>query len=203
MDATVVRNNITAGSLGRSEQPALQGGVVAGLYSRPVKAGSGRQPDILGHDALGNAERSGDLFMRQPGILLQTKNVSDLTHRNSLHGHAVSRQKAGSVPARFVLCATPSHCRTAPNWPRDRRFRYRDRRFRQHHEIGHDGPELPVTINRNQRSRSSGITGHDAPEYPAGIEMVHMFAWGNYTAPWAKPRPLPNNPMGWLFKPVA
>ena len=42
-----------------------------------------------------------------------------------------------------------------------------------------------------------------AAKFIAGIETMHVFARGNYTAPWAKPRPLPNNPIGWLFKPVA
>src|SRR5579859_7577492 len=48
---------------------------------------------------------------------------------------------------------------------RDRRFRDRDRQFRAKPEIGHDQTELPVTIKRKRRSRSSGNHGHDGPEY--------------------------------------
>jgi hypothetical protein len=33
-------------------------------------------------------------------------------------------------------------------------------------KIGHVRPESPVTMNRNDRSRSSGIVGHVEPEYP-------------------------------------
>jgi len=48
---------------------------------------------------------------------------------------------------------------------RDRRFRHRDRPFRAGRKIGHFPSEWPVTIRRNQRSRSLGMGGHDGSEY--------------------------------------
>jgi hypothetical protein len=35
---------------------------------------------------------------------------------------------------------------------------------------GHDKPEHPVTIDRNDRSRSTRIAGHDKPEQPVTID---------------------------------
>ena len=64
MDATVVGHHTAAGSLGCREQSAFQRGVVAGLYREPVKSSRAGQPNILGCDTRGNAERSGDLFIR-------------------------------------------------------------------------------------------------------------------------------------------
>src|SRR5579859_48907 len=55
---------------------------------------------------------------------------------------------------------------------RDRRFRDRDRQFRAKPEIGHDQTELPVTIKRKRRSRSSGNHGHDGPEYARDRETA-------------------------------
>jgi hypothetical protein len=41
---------------------------------------------------------------------------------------------------------------------------HRDRGFRLPPEIGHVRSESPVTLQRNDRSRSIGIVGHVAPE---------------------------------------
>jgi hypothetical protein len=55
---------------------------------------------------------------------------------------------------------------------RDRRFRDRDRSFRSPLEIGHIGPERPVTFDRNPRSRSAGMAGHDAGTVLYGSVLV-------------------------------
>ena len=68
-----------------------------------------------------------------------------------------SRQKSGSPPTRLLKCVTPLLCCTMA-------FRHREQRFRKLPKIGHVHPECPVTINRNDRSRSPGILGHDRPE---------------------------------------
>jgi hypothetical protein len=53
----------------------------------------------------------------------------------------------------------------------------RDRRFRSEAEIGHDRPESPVTLLRNDRSRSPGIRGHDPPESPVTIDRNPRSRW--------------------------
>jgi hypothetical protein len=67
---------------------------------RPGQAGCRGQSDILGDHAFGKAEGTRNLFMGELGVELQTQYILDFTHSDPLRGHAVSRQKAGSVDSR-------------------------------------------------------------------------------------------------------
>ena len=57
---------------------------------------------VFGDGRLRQAQRGGDLPMRQLGVELQPQYIFYLTHIDPRCGHAVSRQKSGSVLARLL-----------------------------------------------------------------------------------------------------
>jgi hypothetical protein len=78
----------------------------------------------------------------------------------------------------------------------------RDRRFRSEAEIGHDRPESPVTLLRNDRSRSPGIRGHDPPESPVTIDRNPRSRWSGIRTSRHAGRKRPSREQGWtLCKP--
>ena len=54
--APVVGRHETAGALGRSDQPVLQGALIQSLNLQPVQAGGRGQADVLGDNAFGDAQ---------------------------------------------------------------------------------------------------------------------------------------------------
>ena len=65
---------------------------------------------------------------------------------------------------------------------------HRDRGFRLHPEIGHVQSESPVTLQRNDRSRSIGIVGHVAPETAVIlVRNTHSIGPGECGAPLINP----------------
>ena len=72
---------------GRREQTLLEVAVVQPGRDRPGDPDHGRPAQILGHRASADPDRLGDQPIAGPAGMLETKNFSDLAHRQSLSGH--------------------------------------------------------------------------------------------------------------------
>ena len=102
MQAGIVRLDMVTRALLQYIKPVIQFRVAGGLNCGPVQARYGGKPDIFGDHTLRNAQRIGNLLVRQLGVQLQTQYVFYLTHSDPWYGHAVSRQKTGSVRVRLL-----------------------------------------------------------------------------------------------------
>ena len=93
--AAVVGLRIVARLLGTGHQAPLQRCFVHALHCGPVQAG------VLRDDTLRQPGRIGDLLVRQLNIELKSEYIFNLTRIDPWCGHAVSSQKAGSLPAKL------------------------------------------------------------------------------------------------------
>jgi len=98
VQAAVVGLHMVARPFRRHQQAPFERGLVDALHARPIEAGGGGQANILGDDALRNAQRGSNLLVRQAGVEFQTQYVFNLTHIDPWYGHAVSRQKLEAYP---------------------------------------------------------------------------------------------------------
>jgi len=71
MDTPEVGLHVSARAFRCDQQQPLQRDLVAGLHGRPGEARRGGQPDVLGDDTLGNAQRCRDPFVGQLGVELE------------------------------------------------------------------------------------------------------------------------------------
>jgi hypothetical protein len=171
MQAAVVRLNMVPWALRRNQQAPLERRFVGALYSRPVQAGGSGQAKLFGDGGLRQAQRGGDLPVRQVRVQLQTQYIFNLTHIDPRCRHAVSSQKSEAYPL-VAICVTPSLLSTTPSGivPTHSGIVTSDsgivttdsgqdpKSARWTGVGGRDGPEWLGTIAR--------IGGHDGPEYP-------------------------------------
>lgn len=70
--AVVGQNVVGRPVLATLHDTALQSGVAQCLNGGPIQAGNGGQADVLGDDALGDAERGSDPLMGETGFEFKT-----------------------------------------------------------------------------------------------------------------------------------
>ncbi len=92
VQAAIVRLDVVTRPLRRHQQAPLQRGFIRVPGLRPVQPCGSGQAYVLGDDALRDAQRGGDLLVRQLGVQFQTQYVFDLTHSDPWCGHAISRK---------------------------------------------------------------------------------------------------------------
>src|SRR5512134_2610946 len=74
----------------RREQPPVQRGVVKVGRERPAEPDHSRSTQVFRHRRSADTNRPGDHPLTDAAGVLQTKNFSDLAHRQSLSGHRTS-----------------------------------------------------------------------------------------------------------------
>ena len=135
----------------RREQKALQRRVVEPVRQGPAQARHAGALEIRVHRPVAERHGAPDHALAQPALELQTQDIADLPHRQSLGWHgplAVGRGPIGRWDCR----------RTRP--PGSSTGCSRSRGM-----TAHDRVELVLMIAWTERSRSSGIGAHDAVEY--------------------------------------
>jgi hypothetical protein len=85
---------------GRCEQALLEVAIVQPDGDRPGDPDHRRPAQILGHRGSADPDRLGDQPIAGPAGMLETKNFSDLAHRQSLsgHRHSLAFLAKGTVP---------------------------------------------------------------------------------------------------------
>ena len=133
------------GREGRHEEPALQRGVVQLRRHRPGDAHHAGTAQVLGNRVAADADHGRDLVAALATDVLETKNLSNLTHRQSLAWHGGPRCHSGTTLPWVDDCS-----RTAPPAPTQGRLEC----------LGMGGwlaSESPAGIRRNARLASVGI----------------------------------------------
>src|SRR5215213_1628154 len=92
---------------GWGEQLALECRVVQLGRHRPGDADHRGAAQILGHRVAADPNRRGDLVAAPAADVLETKNLSDLTHRQSLGWHGALRCRSGRACRRWTTARRP------------------------------------------------------------------------------------------------
>ena len=75
VDTSVVGLRVGVAGAGRGQQAALQRGFVQGRNGLPVQSSSNGQAHVLGDNAFGDAQSTGDLLVRLSSLEFQTQGV--------------------------------------------------------------------------------------------------------------------------------
>ena len=112
-DALAAQLDVHAGKVGLEyrhlgdaapQQPPLQGGLLEVGYGGPIQARGARQPEVLGHDALGDAQAACDGLVRQRSAVLESEDVLDHAYVHSLLRHRRPGKKSrDATPHRWSI----------------------------------------------------------------------------------------------------
>ena len=147
------------GREGRHEEPALQRRVVQLRRHWPGDAHHAGTAQVLGDRVAADADYGRDLVAALATDVLETKNLSNLTHRQSLAWHGYPRCHSETTLPWVDDCP-----RTAPPAPTQGRLEC----------LGRGGwlaSESPAGIRRNPRLASVGIRSPDRVHYGMGGEV--------------------------------